>query len=539
MMPDDTRILSELVRRVAKVRRRLVSLVILRSLALIFFSVSIYILLFAWLDHRNHFGIAARCLALLILTAITAGLLLAFIRKMFISLGLEHAASHIEFTRHYQQQLLAAVEFYQQRENYPYSEPLARRMIRQFWAKVRDDDFSDTVAAWKLWLYSVVILMGVVVAGLFVRYNYTYLARYAARLGRPTASLEPLPATHLKSLSGDIVAEPNETIMMEAAIEGRLPQTGRLIIEKQAKTQSEPAAQMLGTLTETAYDPHKVLSLQPIKRSGDDNPIFRGMCSFEHTGDYRYKFAAGPEESEWYNIHVCIFPEIERITAKISFNVGTKQFTTLQDVTDFTLSALAGSKAEITVEASCMLNNAEVKHLDDHRNTHALNGSDRFTFNTLIDQEGLIEFRLQNTEGLWSRDLPALMVKITEDQPPHFTLLHPDGDCLATNVASMPIQFEIKDDFGIADAALFLEFGDGHVERISASISNDKRTAKIDHVLELEQYSLNVGDAVLFYASASDVATGSAPRVRPARSDVMILEIKPYRRVWLQCSDGT
>ena len=93
MMPDNAaHILSELVTRVAKVRKRLVSLVLLRSLALIFFSVSIYIMLFAWLDHRTPFGTGARCVALVILVAITVGLLLAFFRRMFINLGLEHAA---------------------------------------------------------------------------------------------------------------------------------------------------------------------------------------------------------------------------------------------------------------------------------------------------------------------------------------------------------------------------------------------------------------------------------------------------------------
>ena len=538
MMPDDVQILSELVTRVAKVRRRLVSLIVLRSLALIFFSISTYILLFAWLDHHNHFGTATRCLALLILIAITIGLLLVFIRKMFISLGLEHAASHIEFARHYQQQLLAAVEYYQQREDYPYSEPLARRMIRQFWAKVRNDDFSDTLAAWKLWLYVGVILVGVVVTGLFVQHNYAYLARYATRLGRPTASLEPLPATRLKSLSGDILAEPNEVIVIEAAIEGRLPQMGKLIIETQAKTQRELVVETRGALTKPTYDRHKALSLQPIEGAGEDDPMFRGKCSFEHTGNYRYKFAAAPAESKWHNIRVCIFPGIERITAKISFNAGTKQFTTSETVTDFVLSALAGSTAEITVEASCGLESAEVKHLDDHIDPHPVDGNDCFTFVTPLEQEGLIEFRLQNTEGLWSRELPPLKVKIREDKRPQFSLLHPDGDSLAANVASVPIQFEIKDDFGIADANLFLDFGDGRTERISASISNGARIVKIDHVLELEQYGLDVGDAILFYASASDVATGSTPRAQPARSGVMILEIKPYRRIWIQCSDG-
>jgi len=539
MMPDNTtHILTELVRRVAKVRKRLVTLVLLRSLALIFFSVSVYIMLFAWLDHRIGFGTGARCVALLILVVITVGLLFAFVRKMFINRGLKHAASHIESVRYYRQQLLAAVEYYQQRADYPYSEQLARRMVRQFWAEARDDDFSDTVAAWKLWLCAAVIMMGLVVTGLFARHNYAYLARYSARLGRPTAALEPLPATGLKSLSGDILAEPNETIVMEAAIEGRLPQTGRLIIETQAKVQHTTTAEISEPLIEPTYDPLRVLTLQPVEGAADDDLMFKGKWSFEHTGTYRYKFAAAQAESPWHTIRVCVFPEIERITAKISFDAGAQQFTTTEIITDFVLSALAGSTAEITVEASCKLETAEVKHLDDRTDPYAVNGSDCFTFATSLEQEGRIEFRLQTTGGLWSRELPPLTVKITEDKRPQFSLLHPDGDSLATNVASVPIRFEIKDDFGIADATLFLELGDGRSERIPAVISDDTHIARVDHVLELEQYNLGIGDAVLFYASATDVATGSTPRARPTRSDVMILEIKPYRRIWLQGSDG-
>ena len=539
MMSDNTAdILSELMTRVAKVRRRLVTLILLRSLALIFFSVSIYIVIFAWLDHRAHFGTGTRCVALLILVVVTAGLVVAFFRKMFLSLGLEHAASRIEYSRHYQQQLLAAVEYHQQQANYPYSKSLARRMVCQFWTEARNDDFSDTAAAWKLWLCAAVIMVGVVLAGLFARHNYAYLARYMARLSRPTVALAPLSATSLKSLSGDILAEPNETIVMEAAIEGRLPQTGKLILETQAEAQREPAAETHGSLVEPTYDRLKVLTLQPIEGAADGDPMFRGKFSFEHTGDYRYKFTAAQAESKWHNIRVCVFPEIERITAKISFNAGTKQLSVDKTVTDFVLSALEGSTAEITVEANCTLDNAEVKHLDDRTDPYVVNGSDRFTFTTSLDREGLIEFRLQDTGGLWSRDLPPLAVKITEDKCPEFSLLHPTGDCLATNVASVPIRFEIKDDFGIADANLFLDFGDGRTERIPAAISDDTCTAKVDHVLELEQYNLGVGDAVLFYASATDVTTGSTPRARPARSDVVILEIKPYRRIWVQCSDA-
>ncbi len=456
---------------------------------------------------------------------------------MFISFELEHAANRIEHDRNYRQQLLAAVEYYQQGDDYPYSKPLAGRMVRQFWNDVRDDDFSGTVAVWKLWFCASVIMIGLVLLGLFVRDNYAYLARYAGRLGRPTAALDPLPATLLTSLTGDILAEPNEVVVMEAGIGGRLPQKGKLIIEKHTKTKP-------GTEDETdnligqVYDPHKALTLQPVE-DANDNPIFTGKIFFHKTGLYRYRFTAAGAESQWQSVRICIFPEIEKITANISFDAGSCRFTTSETVSDFVLSVLAGSTAEITVEANCKLETAEVKHLDNREDIRPVNGSESFTFDTSIDREGQIGFQLRDTNGLRSRELPPLTVKIKEDERPKFSLVHPEGDGLATNVASVPIKFEIKDDFGIADANLVLEIGDGQIEHISATISEDKRVAKIDHILEMEKYGLDVGDAVLFYASASDVATGTIVRSRPARSDVTILEIKPYRRVWLQCSDGT
>ena len=537
MMPENAdHILTELVTRVARVRKRLVALVLLRSLALIFLSLSVYILLFAWLDHRSHFSTGARCVGLLLLVGLTVGLLLVFLRRLSVSLGLAHAASHVESARHYHQQLLAALEYFQQRGHYPYSETLARRMICQLWAEAKDDDFSASVPVWKLWVYASVVTLGLVVVGLFVRQHYAFLARYVARLGQPYAALEPLPATRLRSLSGDMTVECNETVDLEAAIEGRIPQTGKLIIQTRVK--QPPGADSHALPIEASYDPVKVLSLQPVEGTSDESPRFQGRYSFAKTGLYRYCFTAADAETAWHEIRVCVFPEIASITAELSLDMGTRQLTTQETVTDFVLSALAGSQAEITVTASCPLERAEVGHLDGRTESYHVKGSDDFSFTTLLDRDGRIAFRLQDTEGLWSRELPPLTIKIKEDTAPQFSLLHPQGDSLATNVASVPIRFIAKDDFGITDANLFLDLGNGRTECIPAVISDDGRMASIDYVLELEQYGLDIDDAVLFHARATDMATGSPPRARSARSDVVMLEIKPYRRIWLQGADG-
>ncbi len=534
MKPDPkTSNLTELVTRVAHVRRRLVVLAILRSLALLFIALALYLTLFAWLDHRVHFSVAVRCTALLMLVTIVLGLGVASLRRIWISLGLKQAASHVESARHYHQQLLATVEYYQRPADYPYSPSLVHAMMRQLWAEAKDDDFSSTVPSGRLWLFVTGLLLGWVAAGWFGWHHSAYWSRYAARLGRPTASLEPLPATRLRSLNGDIAVEPNEIVILQAAIEGRLPRTGRLVIEARKESQGEAAS------GEPAYGPARVLTLQPIEGAAGAVALFQGTTHFSEEGLYRYQFAAAGGETPWHVIHVCTFPGIQKITARISFNAGSQRSTIDETVTDYVLSALAGSQAEITVQANRLLHAARVKLLDDRTELYDVNGSDRFTFVTLLDHDGRFEFHLQDMEGLSSKELPALTIKIKEDKPPQFALRHPQGDGLATHVASVPIQFEITDDLGIAAATLNLEFGNGRSERIPVAVDGAARSAKIDHVLELEDYDLDVGDTVLFYADATDVATGPAARSRPAKSDVVFLEIKPYRKKWIQCPDGS
>ncbi|MCF7972733.1 MAG: hypothetical protein K9N55_02845 [Phycisphaerae bacterium] len=527
-----TSILTELMTRIAHVRRRLVILGLLRFLALIFVAISLYVLVYAGLDHRFHFSAGARWVALVILVVILGGMVLACVRNLAMNRGLKHAASHIESARHYHQQLLAAIEYHQQPVDYPYSESLARTMVSQLWEEARHDDFSTTVPAWKLWVFAAVLFLGLVVTGLCVRHHYAYLARYAARLGQPTASLDPLPATRLKSLNGDMAVERNETVVFQAGIEGRLPQTGQL------KIQARVTAQSPESVPEPAYDPVKTLTLQPIAGETPADAMFQGKYSFEREGLYRYQFTAMGEATPWHMVRVCEFPAIVSITADISVDIDTRQLTTQQTVTDFVLSALAGSKAKITVQANCGLEGAKVKLLDDRTESYAGHGLDHFTFETLLDRAGRLEFRLQDTSGLWSRELPPLTIKIKQDEPPTFVQRHPEGDCQVTNVASVPIQFEIKDDFGLVKATLCLAFGEGQTEQVSAVLSDDKRTAQIDHMLELEQYDLDVGDAILYHVKALDVATGSASRTESAVSDVMILEVKPYRRIWLQSPGG-
>ena len=76
--------LDTLVIRVKKVRRWLVALSVLRVAALCLIFISAYVGVYAWLDHRFHFGQTGRITALILLIAGIA-LILHQLTKRLIS----------------------------------------------------------------------------------------------------------------------------------------------------------------------------------------------------------------------------------------------------------------------------------------------------------------------------------------------------------------------------------------------------------------------------------------------------------------------
>ena len=123
-------------------------------------------------------------------------------------------------------------------------------------------------------------------------------------------------------------------------------------------------------------------------------------------------------------------------------------------------------------------------------------------------------------------------VRVKVDEPPKFKLVSPEGDYLATDVASVPIIFEVTDDFGLSSVNMYMEVPGKKPEEMAVPIEEGARSKIFTQVIELEGYDLNVGDSVLFYAQAADVDTGAAIEKRTSRSDMYFIEIRPYRQNW-------
>jgi chaperonin cofactor prefoldin len=513
------KILDDLIGRVARVRHWLVALGVLKTAAAGLGCVCLYVGLYAWIDHRAHFGHASRLLALLVLIVLLAMLSYFLVRALRRSMTYAYAANYVENRRSFDQQLVAAVEYFERGQDYPYSRTLAEQLVLQVDEAARGFRFDSTVNKWQGYALAGVIALGLSVVGLFVQQNVQYFSSYLSRLFRPLAQIEPLPATVLESVTEDLVVARDAPVTLTAAVQGRTPESAALLLIR-----GDP---------NDANAPAERVEVRPVVDS-QGNATLTASRSFDTPGRFSYQFEADGASSDVHTVKVCEPPSIKSMTATVSLpqskDLNAPAYT--QQVKDGTLEVLPHSTVELQVECTAPLREASVAMAGGQPAVQMPDGASSFSFRFPADAASSMEFKLIRTDGIANRELQQLRVLLKGDEPPQFKLLCPEGDCLATDVASLPITFEVTDDFGLDAVQLYCEMPNRGPTVIESKAAQGAKSMTLAHTLELEQYDLQIGDSILFYARATDIDTGQRTADANSCSEVYFIEIRPYRQYW-------
>jgi len=526
--------LNSLVARVGKVRRWLVALAILKVAALCLIFVSVYIGVYAWLDHRLNFDEIGRIIAFTLLIASLAFLLYRLTKSLLGHVSYSRAATYIENRNSFHQQLVTAIEYYEKKQDYPYSRALAEQLVLQIDKDSKPFKFDSTVEKWRGYVFAAIILFGLSAACFYIRDNYIYFSSYFARLTRPLSAVEPLAPTSLESITKDIIAEPESVVTFAAEIKGRVPEFGKLVlVGLEPQTADNSQGQKLEEMQiKPSFDAVK----QSSEGGGEETPRFEASKSFSQTGQFKYRFETQSASTDWHKVIIRQAPGIKSIMADIMLPTRPprrkriKPYT--EQIEDHTLEVIPRSSVMLSVQSTDNLREVGVTGLDGKSMTKQLDGANQFTFSFTADRKGSIKFHLVSEHGLATDNLPDLEVIVKADEPPKFKLISPDGDYLATDVASVPITFEVTDDFGLDSIEMYLEIPGQQPKELVIPVEEGVRSRTFTHTIELERYDLTVGDSILFYAKATDIDTGSMLEKRTSSSDVYFIEIRPYRQNW-------
>ncbi len=517
-------ILDDVIARVAKVRRWLLALGVLKTATLWLVCISLYIGSYAVLDHRVHLGTSGRLLALALLVGLLAVLTYYLVRTLRRDMTYSRAANHVENRQSFDQQLVAAVEYYEKGDDYPYSRSLARQLVVQVDAASRDFAFDSTVVKWHGYLLAACIVLCLSVVAVFVHQNIVYFSAYFSRLVRPFSAIAPVPTTVLTSTTGDIVTAPNVPVTLIAEATRGTPDSAELVLTRQRETDASDMAPELSQRT-------------PLRPQVDaaGKTVFTASPSFETFGTTNYRFETLDARSQTHTITVARPPAIEMIAALVSLPGKNAQEILPpreEKIEERSLAVLPYSRIELQVKVTTPLREATISGLDEEPMVRKLNGERAFNVKLIADRPMSLTFCLIGAEGLANSEPETLQITLKPDGVPRFKLLSPEGDCLVTNVASIPIAFEIIDDFGLETARLCCELPGAESVVLDTNDPQGGRQTQVSHTLELEGYDLKVGDSILFYAEARDIVTGQRRMDVDCASSIYFIEIRPYRQYW-------
>ncbi|MFC1781332.1 hypothetical protein ACFLZ8_03615 [Planctomycetota bacterium] len=524
--------LDALAARIIKVRRWLIAIALLKVIAYCLLFASAYIGIYAWLDHRFNFGGAGRIIAFILL--ITGILLLVYklSRLLLLQFSLSNAANFIEDKNSFDQQLVAAMEYYENKTDYPYSQALADQLVCRIFQQSESFAFDSVIDKWRGYALAMAVLLGTSIVGFHIQHNLAYFKTYLARLTKPSAVIVPVPLTNLYSVTGNMVATPESILTFTAGIRGHIPDTAEFVLVSMESDANDVQQNRQQEQIQINPDPVEG-TLYPEQKAQEKLEISK---YFAQKGKYQYRFESGQVFSNWHNIDIRNAPEIESITAEVSlpFNIinnsDLKNYT--DQIKDNKLELIENSIVKLKIKTTSLLGEAVITDLNGRANTKQLDGVDSFTYDFTNNARGTIGFSLVDEKGLKNENIPELQIILKTDKPPEFTLITPESDYLATNVASIPIEFEVSDDFGLSSIRMVLEVARMEPEELTIPVESGTKEYKFSHTLELEQYDLEIGDSVLFYAQAEDIISGIIAEHNRSGSEMYFIEIRPYRQIW-------
>ncbi|MGH9173634.1 MAG: hypothetical protein ACRD1H_04725, partial [Vicinamibacterales bacterium] len=140
---------------------------------------------------------------------------------------------------------------------------------------------------------------------------------------------------------------------------------------------------------------------------------------------------------------------------------------------------------------------------------------------------GFYRVELDGPAGEKVNASPEYTIDILADQAPSVTLSKPGRDTDATPVQEFFVEARADDDFAVRNLQLVYSVN-GSEEKTIGLFSGSKPTTEVTagHTFYLEELGVQPGDAVSYYARATDNDANSGPK--RATSDIYFLRIRPF-----------
>jgi hypothetical protein len=243
----------------------------------------------------------------------------------------------------------------------------------------------------------------------------------------------------------------------------------------------------------------------------------------------RYYVQSGNVKSSEFGISVTDVVQVERINLSYHF----PRYTALpikREEDGGEITALKGTQVDVEAVTNVDAVAARILLEDGTSVPMQKNAERKFQGRIEVRKDSTYQIELTdsaNTAAIGSHKYP---ITALDDQPPTIVFLKPGRDKRATKLEEVLTEVKADDDFGVNSLKLHFTVNGGQenvVDLFRQEIGTTPKSISGAHTFFLEEYNLEPGDFISYFAKASDSHATTT-------SDIYFLEVRPFGKEFSQ-----
>jgi hypothetical protein len=255
------------------------------------------------------------------------------------------------------------------------------------------------------------------------------------------------------------------------------------------------------------------------------------LLLFDIDAETEYFVEASGVRSALYHIEVADLPYVDRIDLEYQYPAYTGLSPQRQE-NGGDIAAVAGTRVVLYVTPTLEITEGVI--LVDDRDTLALQVSAQGVLSggLVVREVGFYRVLLRSFQGELVTASPDFLIDVLEDQPPSISFAKPGRDIDVSAVEEVFAEVRAEDDYGIARLELVYSVNGSAAQSVQLFGGSVRKDVSASHTFFLEEWELEPGDFVSYYARAIESERKVDPQV--IATDIYFMEVRPFNREYRQ-----